>query len=173
MSKLAARLLQSVERTAKKLGILVTTDRLYQPMDNEEWSQFSWHYRNALDMVYMQSLPKHLMMPMRLAIASVIDATLFWLAAQPVFNTMNWQHVYTTLMLDQAEYRRLMMQCNPSMSSPIASEAVLKKLFESDKTYKRAKWYKSPPTESTNGTMDDEVFEPECRGEAGHRRFSL
>ncbi|KAH6898807.1 hypothetical protein B0T10DRAFT_543726 [Thelonectria olida] len=133
MGKLAARLLQNVEKTCKELGKLVVTwSYLGRPMDYHEWMRFSFHYHNALDILYYYGT-QDLMVPMRLAMASVFDATLFWLVGQPVFNPSSWANVYPTLMLDLAEYRRLLRDSNPSMNSPVAPDAVLNKLFKSSK----------------------------------------
>ncbi|KPM45486.1 hypothetical protein AK830_g1038 [Neonectria ditissima] len=134
VSRMAAHLLQIVEKTSTELGTMVTTHYLHKTLDDSEWMEFSWNYQNALDILYHQG-PHTLMMPMRLAMAGIFDATLFWLAQQPVFMHLlrtTWQRCLYTLLLDQAEYRRLLRELNPSTNSPIPDEAELKKLFAND-----------------------------------------
>ncbi|KAH6997801.1 hypothetical protein BKA56DRAFT_664466 [Ilyonectria sp. MPI-CAGE-AT-0026] len=131
VSRMAAHLLRIVEKTSVELGTLVTTRYLHQNLDDYEWVEFSWHYQNALDILYAQG-SQTLMMPMRLAMVSVLDTTLFWLVRHPAFINLlqtTWQHFPNTLLLDQAEYRRLLKENNPTTKSPVPTEAALEKLF--------------------------------------------
>ncbi|KAF7542504.1 hypothetical protein G7Z17_g11507 [Cylindrodendrum hubeiense] len=132
VSRMAAHLLRIVERTSAELGTLVTTHYLHQTLDDSEWAEFFWHYQNALGILHHEG-PHALMMPMRLAMAGVLDATLFWLVRQPAFINLlqtTRQLFPHTLLLDQAEYRRLLKEHNSTTNSPVPTEAGLKKLFE-------------------------------------------
>ncbi|KAH7171173.1 hypothetical protein EDB81DRAFT_709748 [Dactylonectria macrodidyma] len=131
VSKMAAHLLRIVEKTSTDLATLVTTDYFHRNMNNSELMDFSWHFQNALDILYNERCHK-LMMPMRLAMAGLLDATLFWLARQPGFIHLlqtTWQRFPQTILLDQAEYRRLVKQRNGTPKSPVPNEAALEKLF--------------------------------------------
>jgi hypothetical protein len=141
-------------------------------MDYNEWMRFSFHYHNALMILYYYQ-PQDLMSPMRLAMASVLDAVLFWLVGQTVFNPSNWQNVYQTLMADQAEYRRLLRDINPSMTSPVAPEAVLKKLIEGNKGYPRGKGDEQVGMALTDGAFNRTALDLGETGELNYRRSSL
>ncbi|KAF4448956.1 hypothetical protein FALBO_16729 [Fusarium albosuccineum] len=119
VTRMTNRLLQIVKNTSIELGTL-----------------FSWHYRSALGILYHER-PKRLMMPMRLAMASVLDAVVYWLIRQPLFLSVirtTWEEVLQTAVLDIAEYRRLLREANPYTNSVLPNEAAIKKLFaEADK----------------------------------------
>ncbi|KAH7163281.1 hypothetical protein B0J13DRAFT_601818 [Dactylonectria estremocensis] len=136
VSKMAAHLLRIVEKTSAELATLVTTDYLHRNLNDSELMDFSWHFQNALDILYNERC-HHLMMPMRLAMAGLLDATLFWLVRQPGFIHLlqtTWQRFPQTILLDQAEYRRLVKQRNGTTKSPVPNEAALEKLFGNGKS---------------------------------------
>ncbi|KAM0437707.1 hypothetical protein ACHAPT_002072 [Fusarium lateritium] len=129
---MASYLLQIVEDTSSQLGRLVDTEYLYRTLECSEWTQFSWYYQGALE-ILVHERSKKLMMPMRLALAGVLDAILFWLMRQPLFLSVlqtTWQGILQTSVLDIAEYRQLMRDANPYSNSPLPNEAALGKLFD-------------------------------------------
>ncbi|KAF4969405.1 hypothetical protein FZEAL_10230 [Fusarium zealandicum] len=169
ISRMTSRLLQIVERTSIKLGGLVRTVYLHQTLERADWVQFSCHYQSALDILFHQG-PKKLMMPMRLAMASVLDAVLYWLIRQPLFLSMirtTWYGILQTSVLDMAEYRQLLKEVNPCVNSPLPDEAALKKLFAEADAVDKA--------EEDRGGMDQGLGEISCSSvsEAPRRQAPL
>ncbi|KAJ4173714.1 hypothetical protein NW754_012710 [Fusarium falciforme] len=71
--KMISYLLRIVEDTSVQLGRVVRAEYLHRPLGCSEWNQFSWYYQAALDILAWER-SKKLMRPMRLALASVLDA---------------------------------------------------------------------------------------------------
>ncbi|KAI5466819.1 hypothetical protein BGZ63DRAFT_449059 [Mariannaea sp. PMI_226] len=174
MSKLAARLLQIVEKTATNLQQLVTSgSHACRDLEYTECIQFSCNYQNALWILHHQS-PLALMMPMRLALASVLDGTLFWLVRQPLFLEIlrtTWRQVMDAVFFDQREYRRLFGDLNPLAQSPVASEAALQRLFEVENNHHRNE--EGVKNGLGNGIHEASVDSRERSESMNYRRSSL
>jgi hypothetical protein len=129
MARLASYIICNVENAAVELGNLIKGECLHRSLDCSQWVQFSWHYQRALDIVLRQQ-PRKLMMPMRLAMASILDAVIFWVVRQSLYNTelgSSWHGIIQSSMRDIAEYKQL------QRTSVSPSEAVLRELFEETK----------------------------------------
>lgn len=125
-------LLRIVEDTSVQLGRVVRAEYLHRPLGCSEWNQFSWYYQAALDILAWER-SKKLMRPMRLALASVLDAILFWLMRQPLFVSVlqtTWHKVLRASVMDIAEYRQLTRDANPFTNSALPDEAALRKLLD-------------------------------------------
>ncbi|KAM5356047.1 hypothetical protein ACJ41O_002693 [Fusarium nematophilum] len=130
-ARMASRLLQIVENTSAELGTLVRTEYLHRVLDCAEWVQFSWHYQNAVDILFHET-PQKLMRPMKLAMVSIIDAVLFWLIRQPLFLSViqtTWHGILQTIVVNIAEFRQESRDANPYANSPLPTEAALRNLF--------------------------------------------
>lgn len=130
--RLASHLLRIVEDTAMELGNLVKAQYLDRFLSYTEWVQFQWHYQSALEIIY-HDRHSRLMSPIRLAIAGVLDALLFWLIRQPAFLELlqtTWRRLLRSTVLDIAEYRDLITSLNPHAIRSVSTEAELRQLFE-------------------------------------------
>lgn len=133
MARLASYILRNVENASVELGNLIQGEYLHRSLDCSQWVQFSWHYQRALDIVLRQQ-PRKLMMPMRLAMASILDAVIFWVVRQSLYTTelgSSWHGIIQSSMRDIAEYKQL--QRSALRSNILPSEAVLRELFEETK----------------------------------------
>ncbi|CAJ0546132.1 Ff.00g096050.m01.CDS01 [Fusarium sp. VM40] len=130
MARLASYIIRNVENASVELGNLIQGEYLHRSLDCSQWVQFSWHYQRALDIVLRQQ-PRKLMMPMRLAMASILDAVIFWVVRQSLYTTelgSSWHGIIQSSMRDIAEYKQL--QRSAQRNSVLPSEAVLRGLFE-------------------------------------------
>jgi hypothetical protein len=130
MASLASYILRNVENASVELGNLIQGEYLHRTLNCSQWVQFSWHYQRALDIVLRQQ-PRKLMMPMRLAMASILDAVIFWVVRQSLYTTelgMSWHGIIQSSMRDIAEYKQL--QRSALRTSLFPNEAVLRELFE-------------------------------------------
>ncbi|RGP60123.1 hypothetical protein FLONG3_10990 [Fusarium longipes] len=131
MARMAKHLLRVVENTAMEITTVIRRYYLHRDMDCSSWVQFSWHYQTALEVIVREQ-PQNLMLPMRLAMASILDAMLFWLVRQPLFVSelkSSWWKILQMSMPDIAEYKRLCR--NPIIyNSPLPSEMALREMFE-------------------------------------------
>ncbi|KAM0196792.1 hypothetical protein ACHAPI_005673 [Fusarium lateritium] len=136
MARLASYILRNVETASVGLGNLIQGEYLHRSLNCSQWVQFSWHYQRALDIVLRQK-PRKLMMPMRLAMASILDAVIFWVVRQSLYSTElghSWQIIIQSSMRDIAEYKQLQRSILRNRLFP--SEAVLRELFEEMKPLK-------------------------------------
>ncbi|KAM0337290.1 hypothetical protein ACHAPQ_003227 [Fusarium lateritium] len=136
MARLASYILRNVETASVGLGNLIQGEYLHRSLNCSQWVQFSWHYQRALDIVLRQK-PRKLMMPMRLAMASILDAVIFWVVRQSLYSTElghSWQVIIQSSMRDIAEYKQLQRSILRNRLFP--SEAVLRELFEEMKPLK-------------------------------------
>ncbi|KAF4436261.1 hypothetical protein FACUT_6653 [Fusarium acutatum] len=137
MAKMTCHLLRVVENTSSELGALIRRDHISQKLDCSQWVQFSWHYQRALDII-VRGQPQKLMVPMRLAMASILDAVLFWVVRHPLFASdlkTPWQKILENSMHDIAEYKQ---QCRSAhlFNSPLPDELTLLELFAQTKAEK-------------------------------------
>ncbi|KAM6539030.1 hypothetical protein FALCPG4_000872 [Fusarium falciforme] len=140
--KMISYLLRIVEDTSVQLGRVVRAEYLHRPLGCSEWNQFSWYYQAALDILAWER-SKKLMRPMRLALASVLDAILFWLMRQPLFVSVlqtTWHKVLRASVMDIAEYRQLTRDANPFTNSALPDEPALRKML--DKVEEERKQFK-------------------------------
>ncbi|SPJ78023.1 uncharacterized protein FTOL_06412 [Fusarium torulosum] len=156
MASLASYILRNVETASVELGNLIQGEYLHRSLNCSQWVQFSWHYQRALDIVLRQQ-PRKLMMPMRLAMASILDAVIFWVVRQPLYTTelgMSWHGIIQSSMRDIAEYKQL--QRSVLRTSLFPSEAVLRELFEEMKPLneKEATISASMQVEGTSAVTD-------------------
>ncbi|KAJ4272094.1 hypothetical protein NW762_000804 [Fusarium torreyae] len=129
---MTSHLLRVVENTSVELGALIQTEYLHRTLSCPEWTQFSWHYQGASEILYSEPFQK-LMLPMRLAMASILDAVLFWFMQQPLFFSelkSAWYKIVQSNVPDIAEYRRLHRKANLYYNSPLPNETTLNQLFE-------------------------------------------
>ncbi|KAF5660959.1 hypothetical protein FHETE_8624 [Fusarium heterosporum] len=160
MARLASHLLREVENTAVELGTLIQGEYLRQNLDCAQWVQFSWHFENALELI-LQEKPDQLMMPMKLAMASILDAIIFWVVKQPLFNSelrSSWRRIMQKSLRDIAEYKQL--QRNALHTTLLPREAVLRELFEEMKPRTEEEITRSAGTQTENtpvvpGERDD------------------
>ncbi|UPK98158.1 hypothetical protein LCI18_009093 [Fusarium solani-melongenae] len=130
--KMISYLLRIVEDTSVQLGRVVRAEYLHRPLECSEWNQFSWYYQAALDILAWER-SKKLVRPMRLALASVLDAILFWLMRQPLFVSVlqtTWHKVLRASVMDIAEYRQLTRDANPFTNSALPDELALRKMLD-------------------------------------------
>ncbi|KAM0423239.1 hypothetical protein ACHAPD_001711 [Fusarium lateritium] len=100
--------------------------------------------------VIVREQPQKLMVPMRLAMASILDAMLFWLARQPLFVSelkSSWWKIMQMSMPDIAEYKRL-CRSPGNYNSPLPSEMALREMFEEMKPGHERKTAKSVATQT-------------------------
>ncbi|GKU03761.1 hypothetical protein FLAG1_08281 [Fusarium langsethiae] len=119
------------------------------------WVQFSWHYQTALEVIVREQ-PQKLMVPMRLAMASILDAMLFWLARQPLFVSelkSSWWKIMQMSMPDIAEYKRL-CRSPSNYNSPLPNEMALREMFEEIKPGHERKTTKSVATQTGDASED-------------------
>ncbi|KAG8675185.1 hypothetical protein FPOAC2_01232 [Fusarium poae] len=131
MARMAKHLLRVVENTSIEIGSFIRRHYLHRDIDCSSWVQFSWHYQTALEVIVREQ-PQKLMVPMRLAMASILDAMLFWLARQPLFVSelkSSWWRIMQMSMPDIAEYKRL-CRTPDNYNSPLPSEMALREMFE-------------------------------------------
>ncbi|KAF4455090.1 hypothetical protein F53441_2529 [Fusarium austroafricanum] len=155
MARMANHLLRVVENTSIELGALVQRDPIHRALNCSQWAEFSWHYQSALEII-LGGQPQKLMKPMRLAMASILDAVLFWVLRHPLFaselNT-SWQRMLQNSMHDIAEYKQL-CRSPQIFNSPLPSEFALMQLFEGTKPVKQREPTKSAGTQ-TEGILSD------------------
>ncbi|RSL48310.1 hypothetical protein CEP54_012984 [Fusarium duplospermum] len=175
--KMISYLLRIVEDTSVQLGRVVRTEYLHRPLGCSEWNQFSWYYQAALDILAWER-SKKLMRPMRLALASVLDAILFWLMRQPLFVSVlqtTWHKVLRASVMDIAEYRQLTRDANPFTNSALPDEAALRKLLdeveEERKQFKKQSKKRRVFTESGMMLQDGKMGDlgAELEGSRGRR----
>jgi hypothetical protein len=149
MARMAKHLLRVVENTSVEIGAVIRRYYLHRDIDCSSWVQFSWHYQTALEVIVREQ-PQKLMLPMRLAMASILDAMLFWLARQPLFVSelkSSWWKILQMSMPDIAEYKRLCR--NPGIyNSPLPSETALREMFEEMKPENEKEATKSVATQT-------------------------
>ncbi|KAM0345278.1 hypothetical protein ACHAPU_006677 [Fusarium lateritium] len=148
MARLASHLLCEVENTAVELGTLIQREYLRRTLDYAQWVQFSWHYESALELI-LQEKPRQLMVPMKLAMASVLDAIIFWVVKQPLFNTelrSSWSRIIQKSLYDVSEYKQL--QRTALHTTLLPREAVLRELFEKMKPGKEVEVTRSAGTQT-------------------------
>lgn len=109
VNKMVTQLLRIVDDTAVKLGAVTTTQYLNQSLEGDELGSSVTHLHNALELLYREP-SQDLVRPLRLAMAGVLDAMLFWLISQADFLDFvrkRWSHLLPKIATDQAEYRRI------------------------------------------------------------------
>ena len=109
------KIIQFVDETTK---ILRTASQGGLPIQHNdqavgEAAAFVVHIHDALEITYGES-QQALMKPMRLALAGVLDASIFWLVSYPLFVELTasamWQRHSQAILDDQSEYRQLLGQ---------------------------------------------------------------
>jgi hypothetical protein len=156
---MASHLLRVIESTSSELGALIRRDHVSQKLDCSQWVQFSWHYQGALDII-IRGQPQKLMVPMRLAMASILDAVLFWVVRHPLFASdlkASWQRMLQNSMHYIAEYKQLCRSAH-LFNSPLPDELALLELFEETK----AEWEPPEPSKSV-GTQTDNPPDQELK----------
>ncbi|KAF4342601.1 hypothetical protein FBEOM_3458 [Fusarium beomiforme] len=165
MAKMASQLLRMVENTSTELGALIQRGYIYENMDCSEWIHFSCHYQSALDII-IRGQPQKLMIPMRLAMASILDAVLFWVVRHPLFTKelkASWQGILQISMHDIAEYKQL-CRGTPMFNSPLPGELALMELFEETKAGKELEPTKSVGTQTEDNSSDKDAEEGQRNG---------
>ncbi|KAF5552960.1 hypothetical protein FNAPI_6878 [Fusarium napiforme] len=169
MAKMTRHLLHVVENTSSELGALIHRDHISQKLDCSKWVQFSWHYQRALDII-VRGQPQKLMVPMRLAMASILDAVLFWVVRHPLFASdlkTPWQRILENSMHDIAEYKQLCRSTH-LFNSPLPDELALLELFEQTKAEKGP----PEPSKSVGTQTEDGGSEQELKGQRSDVSFT-
>ncbi|KAJ4130886.1 hypothetical protein NW768_006425 [Fusarium equiseti] len=149
MARMANHLLRVVENTSIEIATIIQRYYLHRDIDCSSWVQFSWHYQTALEVVF-RGQPLKLMMPMRLAMASILDAMLFWLARQPLFVSelkSAWWKILQMSMADIAEYKRL-CRSSGNYNSPLPTEMTLREMFEETESVEERMTIRSVATQT-------------------------
>lgn len=163
--KMISYLLRIVEDTSVQLGRVVRAEYLHRPLGCSEWNQFSWHYQAAMG-VLLWERSKKLMRPMRLALASVLDAILFWLLRQPLFVSVlqtTWHKVLRASVMDIAEYRQLTRDANPFTNSALPDEAEIRKIL--DEVEEERKQYEQQAKKRRVFTENDMMLQDGKKGD--------
>jgi hypothetical protein len=107
------KVLELVYKTTTALRSTVQ-DHLSDPHRRQslgDAAAFVVHLHDALELTYGEHR-QELMKPMRLALAGVLDASLFWLVSYPLFldlvSSPMWKRHAQAISDDQFEYRRLL-----------------------------------------------------------------
>lgn len=127
---MASRILTILEETARNLTTYLNVNYIYNQMDMKTSSSIGMFFLNAVDILYSEQLFE-LMMPMRHALAGILDALLPSLLRQPYFpemlNMPSWKRWSAAIAKDQVEYR--MAHRSPA-ESIVPSESELEALFD-------------------------------------------
>ncbi|KAG5809829.1 hypothetical protein H9Q74_006852 [Fusarium xylarioides] len=169
MAKMTCHLLRVVENTSSELGALIRRDHISQKLDCSQWVQFSWHYQRALDII-VRGQPQKLMVPMRLAMASILDAVLFWVARHPLFASdmkTPWQKILENSMHDIAEYKQLCRSAH-LFNSPLPDELALLELFEQTKAEEEP----PEPSKSVGTQTEDDGSDQGLKGQRSDFPFT-
>ncbi|KAF7560864.1 hypothetical protein G7046_g3303 [Stylonectria norvegica] len=132
IGKLAKHLLRIVETTATELGTLSADNYHHRDLSLNEWTAFSWCFSNVFDIIYHHG-PQRLMKPMRMAVASVLDATLFWMLQHPMMLGIlrtTWHIHLPNISADHAEYRVLRGRLDANVVAGISDQTSLNQLFD-------------------------------------------
>lgn len=108
---MVAHILRVVEATANDLSMVLSTHFLDPDKETNWWVEFGEaHVSGAVEIIYGQP-SQELMKPMRMALARVMDATLFWLLAQKAFRQQlespRWKVWLPKVLADLVEFRQL------------------------------------------------------------------
>lgn len=101
--------------------------------------EFSTHLCNCMGILYSQEENRTLD-PMRLAIAGVVDATLFYLMRYPSFVDLmrtNWRPFLPSVCADQARYRHARGDFDRPQRTGLPDEATLGVLFDEEACHER------------------------------------
>ena len=133
MKGMMAHILRIVEATANELAKSLAAHFLNAEKEENWWVEFGEaHLGGAFDIIYNQNA-QDLMKPMRLALAGVLDATLFWLMAQQPFRhkmeSEEWQGWLPRLLADLVEFRQMRDATRLDTSTLVPDESVLEALF--------------------------------------------
>lgn len=134
---MVTHMLRIVEDTASNLT-LTLTNRYFEAAARGDRCTIDFsecHLRDALWLTYTQRA-QVLMQPMRLAMASILDATLFWLLPQPAFQVelckRPWSDWLQMILMDQIEYRQRLVKVHTHAGSTILDEKELDALLANE-----------------------------------------
>lgn len=130
---MATHILRVVEATADDLSRALTICFLNPDKERNWWVEFGEaHLGGALEIVYGQPA-QELMRPMRMALAAVVDATLFWLIAQPSFrevlDTEGWKVWLPLVLADVVEFRRMRDTLGADRMTIVPNDAYMESLL--------------------------------------------
>lgn len=126
-------ILQIIEATTSDLSSALSIYFLNPGREHNWWVEFGEaHLSGALEIVYGQPA-QELMKPLRLAIAGVVDATLFWLLAQQPFRealeSESWRIWLPKVLADVVEYRHIKDSLSPRRMTVVPEDVYLDSLM--------------------------------------------
>jgi hypothetical protein len=130
---MVAHILRIIEATTSDLASALSIYFLNPEREHNWWVEFGEaHLSGALEIVYGQPA-QELMKPLRLALAGVVDATLFWLLAQPSFRealeSENWRIWLPKVLADVVEYRHIKDTLSPRRMTIVPEDVYLDSLM--------------------------------------------
>ncbi|KFA73454.1 hypothetical protein S40288_08471 [Stachybotrys chartarum IBT 40288] len=148
VDSMSCKLIETVEKTSASLWDALIVQSINPGMQSEEVASFMAHLHNALELVYSER-DQRLMMPMRMAVAAVVDSALLLIIQQPrsssLVNTTMWERHSRAICADQAEYRRLIRNPVQARGWIVPKEDVLRALVN-DCMARRARARSSEPS---------------------------
>lgn len=147
---MSCKLIEIVEKTSASLWDALIVQSTNTGMQSEAVASFMAHLHNALELVYSEH-DQRLMMPMRMAVAAVVDSALLLIIQQPrassLMNTTMWEQHSRAICADQAGYRRLIRNPVQARGWLVPKEDVLRALVN-DCIARRARARSSEPSGS-------------------------
>lgn len=126
---MVTHILRVVEATTVDLSSALAIYFLNPEKEHNWWVEFGEaHLNGAFEIVYGQPA-QDLMKPLRIALAGVVDATLFWLLAQQPFRekleTESWKAWLPHVLADVVEYRHMRETMGSQLMTVVPEDSYL------------------------------------------------
>ncbi|KAH7319943.1 hypothetical protein B0I35DRAFT_224126 [Stachybotrys elegans] len=140
IDSMAEKILHVVEKTAMRLWETIGINAKFNGTTELETEAFMGSLRSALELTHTER-DQGLMMPMRLALASVLDASMLFIIRQPskisIMSTDFWQNNSDKICEDLQFYRAMAGSLGPERKFYVLHEKVLKMIFDDCLSQKR------------------------------------